>query len=155
MLVSALSILSFVVLSPELGTERETDKILQQRSNKNETRKKSRVQEVEELLSVSRDASDGSLWSLLHVLFSLLDAVALRHPSKTCSPMVVSPMHDGAASTSWQFLKNRCFRVIKRFVSSSCMFQAYMRDFESLSVTVVPFGSICWLPAATVCHCNS
>jgi hypothetical protein len=112
MLVSALSILSYVVLSPELGGgDAETDKMLQQRSSNPESPVDFSELEVEELLSVSRDASDSCLWSLLHVFSSLLDAVALRHPTKS-STLVVAVSTDA----SWDLLKNRCFQAIKRFV---------------------------------------
>lgn len=112
MLVSALSILSYVVLSPELGGgDAKTDKMLQQRASKPEVPVSSSDPEVEELLSVSRDASDSCLWSLLNVLSSLLDAVALRHPSKRSASVVI-----GSSDASWELLKNRCFRAIKRCV---------------------------------------
>jgi hypothetical protein len=154
MLVSALSILSYVVLSPELGSERETDKILQQRSSKHETRKKLRVLEVEELLSVSRDASDGCLWSLLNVLCSLLDAVVVRHPSKRSILQAVSSLHNVGTSSSWELLKNRCFRVIKRYISSSCVASSCLHGYESFSVSVVPFVTTCWSQVATVPRYN-
>jgi hypothetical protein len=154
MLVSALSILSYVVLSPELGSERETDKILQQRSNKHETRKKLRVLEVEELLSVSRDASDGCLWSLLNVLCSLLDAVVLRHPSKRPILQAVSSLDNVETSSSWNLIKNRCFRAIKRYISSACFASVRLHGCESFYVSVVPFVSICWSKVATVSRCN-
>ncbi len=108
MLVSALSILSYVVLSPELGSES-----MQQRTTKHEQRKKLPVLELEEVVSVSRDASEGSLWSLLNVLGSVLDVIALRHPSKRATSL-----RDGGAFSSWEPLKNRCFRAIKRYAFS-------------------------------------
>jgi hypothetical protein len=116
MLVSALSILSYVVLSPELGSERDN---MQQRTTKHEQRKKLPVLEVEEVTSVSRDASEGSLWSLLNVLGSVLDVIALRHPSKRATLL-----RDGGAFSSWEPLKNRCFRAIKRYAFSLCISSA-------------------------------
>jgi hypothetical protein len=112
MLVSALSILSYVVLSPELGGDSQSDRIMQQRASKPDASVNLPELEVEELLSVSRDASDSCLWSLLNVLSSLLDALALRHPSKRSAQVDVS------AAASWNLIKNHCFRAIKRFVPS-------------------------------------
>ena len=108
MLFSALSILSYVVLSPELGGgDAQTDE-MQQRSSKAVV--KLPELKVEELLSVSRDASDSCLWSLLNVLFILLDAVALRSPSASASAA------GGGVHGPWELLKKRCFQTIKRCV---------------------------------------
>jgi|LauGreDrversion4_2_1035121.scaffolds.fasta_scaffold839512_1 hypothetical protein len=120
MLVSALSILSYVVLSPELGGgDAQTDE-MQQRTSKPVV--KSPELKVEELLSVSRDASDSCLWSLLNVLSSLLDAVALRNPSALSASAA-----GGSAHGSWELLKKRCFQAIKRcgvliFISLTCIY---------------------------------
>ncbi len=113
MLVSALSILSYVVLSPELGSERETDRILQQRSGNPAAPSKQIARKAEQLLGVSRDASDSCLWSLLNVLCSLLDAVELRHPTRRTASAEVSTLRDDALG-SWELLNSHCFSAIRR-----------------------------------------
>ena len=113
MLVSALSILSYVVLSPELGSERETDRILQQRSGKRAAATKQIALEAEQLLGLSRDASDSCLWWLLNVLCSLLDAVAMRHPSRRTASVEVSTLQNDVFG-SWELLNSHCFSAIKR-----------------------------------------
>jgi hypothetical protein len=115
MLVSALSILSYVVLSPELGNDNETEMMMHQRSSQAEAPKKTGVTEQEELLSISRDASDSCLWSMLDVFHSLLDVVALRNPSKRPSALAPAASSNEVTSSHWHLLKNRCFEAIKRF----------------------------------------
>lgn len=122
MLVSALSILSYVVLSPELGGgDVQTDE-MQQRTSKPVV--KSPELKVEELLSVSRDASDSCLWSLLNVLSILLDAVALRSPSALSASAAGGGVHG-----PWELLKKRCFQTIKRCVVLIFIFLTCMGDF--------------------------
>jgi hypothetical protein len=97
MLVSALSILSYVVLSPELGNDNETEMMMHQRSSQAEA------------------PSDSCLWSMLDVFHSLLDVVALRNPSKRPSALAPAASSNEVTSSHWHLLKNRCFEAIKRF----------------------------------------
>jgi hypothetical protein len=128
MLVSALSILSYVVLSPELSGDPQTDEMVQQRANKPGALVKPPELKVEELLNVSKDASDSCLWSLLNVLSSLLDAVAMRHPTHSSASVTGCDTH-----STWELLKNRCFQAIKR-----CFFvDSYFFDFHLWFLIVI------------------
>ena len=117
MLMSALTILSFVVLSPELGSD-----MPQEPTKQPEKQTKPQEEEVEVLLGVSNDASDSSLWFLLNVLHSLMDAITLRRPSKASTSLAVAPVraHVSATSSSWELLRNRCFQAIKWCVLCVC-----------------------------------
>jgi len=112
MLMSALTILSFVVLSPELGSD-----MPQEPQAQPEKQAKTVITQLEVLLGVSNDASDSSLWFSLNMLHSLMDAITMRRPSEasdsTSSSLEVAVDNVNATAISWELLRNRCFQAIK------------------------------------------
>ena len=108
MLMSALTILSFVVLSPELGSD-----MPQEPTKQPEKQTNPQVAQLEVLLGVSSDASESALWFSLDILHSLMDAVTLRRPSITSASLAAAPDCFNTTSGSWELLRKCCFQAIK------------------------------------------